>query len=97
MELFDEETLVDFAEAPRIHALPPLLPEGSLEDYLAATERLVAAHRDRFLLALGGEHTTSYGVIAGLADDLSDVTVVQVDAHADLADELAAAAGRMAP
>ena len=88
VELFDEETLVDFAEAPRIHALPPLLPEGSLEDYLAATERLVAAHRDRFLLALGGEHTSSYGVIAGLADDLGDVTVVQIDAHGDLADQL---------
>ena len=30
----------------------------------------------------------SYGVLAGLADDLGEVTIVHVDAHADLADEL---------
>ncbi len=47
-------------------------------------------HRQgQFLLALGGEHTVTYGVVEGLVDDLSDVTVVQIDAHADLADELA--------
>ena len=55
---------------------PALRPDGSLEDYLAATERLAAAHRGKFLLALGGEHTVSYGVIDGLADDLGEVTVV---------------------
>ena len=88
VELFDEETLVDFARSPRLHTLPPLAPGGGLEDYLAATARLAAAHRDKFLLALGGEHTISYGVLDGLTDDLGDVTIVHVDAHADLADEL---------
>lgn len=88
LELFDEETLVDFSEGPKIHTLPPLAADGTLEEYLAATKRLVAAHRGRFLLALGGEHTASYGVIDGLADDLGDVTVVQIDAHADLINQL---------
>ncbi|MGO8690027.1 MAG: agmatinase [Thermoguttaceae bacterium] len=88
VELFDEETGVDFTERPRIHTLPALPPGGSLEDYLAATARLAAATRGKFLLALGGEHTVSYGVLAGLADDLGEVTIVHVDAHADLADEL---------
>ena len=44
--------------------------------------------RDRFLLAFGGEHTVTYGVVNGLVDDPAEVTVVQIDAHADLADKL---------
>ena len=88
VELFDEETLVDFAQGPKIHTLPPLAADGTLEEYLAATKRLVAAERGKFLLALGGEHTASYGVIDGLADDLSEITIVQIDAHADLIDQL---------
>jgi agmatinase len=88
VELFDEETGVDFSEGPRIHTLAALPPGDSLDDYLAAVARRAAAARGKFLLALGGEHTVSYGVIAGLADDLGEVTVVHVDAHADLADEL---------
>jgi agmatinase len=88
VELFDEETLVDFAQAPNLHTLPPLPDNGSLEEYLAATRLCVAGQRDKFVVALGGEHTCSYGVLGGLADDLGEVTVVQIDAHADLADKL---------
>jgi len=88
IETFDEETLLDFAERPRVHTLPPLASEGTLSEYLDAARRLAAAHRGRFFLAIGGEHTLSYGVAAGLADDLANLTVVQIDAHADLIDEL---------
>jgi agmatinase len=88
LELFDEETLVDFSERPRIHTLPPLLAEGSLDDYLIAIRELVKRFRDKFVVALGGEHTVTYGVVTGLVDDPAEVTVVQVDAHADLIDEL---------
>ena len=40
------------------------------------------------MLALGGEHTITYGLTMGLAENPADVTVVQIDAHADLADTL---------
>ena len=30
----------------------------------------------------------TYGVVSGLVADPADVTIVQIDAHADLADEL---------
>jgi agmatinase len=40
------------------------------------------------VLALGGEHTLTYGLVNGLAAHLAETTVVQIDAHADLADEL---------
>ena len=40
------------------------------------------------LLCLGGEHSVTYGVIGGLVDDPAEVTIVQLDAHGDLADKL---------
>ena len=88
IELFDEETRIDFAQGPKIHTLPALPLEGDLENCLAQTERSAAEHRDKFLLTLGGEHTASYGIVCGLAQTLEALTIVQIDAHADLADEL---------
>ncbi len=93
IELFDEETLVDFQERPRLHVLPPIavdpsMPEDRLPEHLEATARHVAQYRERFLLTLGGEHLLTYGVVTGLVDDPADVTIVQIDAHADLADKL---------
>lgn len=88
LEPFDEETLVDFTEGPRVHMLAPMAADGSLEECLARIADFVRPLRDRFVLSLGGEHAVTYGLIDGLADDPSEVTVVQVDAHPDLADEL---------
>ena len=88
LETFDEETLVDFNEGPRVHTLAPLSARGEIEPCLSRIRDEVRFLRDKFLLALGGEHTVTYGVLTGLVDDLAEVTVVQIDAHADLADEL---------
>jgi agmatinase len=88
LEPFDEETLVDFAEGPRLDTLPPVSSEGGLEDCLARIRDRVRPLRDKFLLSLGGEHAVTYGVVTGLVDNPAEVTVVQVDAHADLADAL---------
>jgi agmatinase len=89
VEPFDEETLVDFAESPRLHVLPPVAADGSLEDCLARIQDRVRSLRGKFLVALGGEHSVTYGVIHGLVDDPAEVTIVQIDAHGDLADTLA--------
>jgi agmatinase len=88
IEYFDEETLVDFAEAPEIHTLAPLTLEGTLEQYLSAAQDHVRRLRGNFVLALGGEHTVTHAVVTGLVEDVSQLTIVQIDAHADLADEL---------
>jgi agmatinase len=88
LELFDEETLVDFSQYPRVRTLAPLPADGSLEDYLAAVRDRVRPFRNKFVVALGGEHTVTYGVVTGLVDDPAEVTIVQIDAHADLIDEL---------
>ena len=88
VETFDEETQVDFEASPRLHTLPPLAtpddPAAALETIRAHAE----AFRGRFLVGLGGEHLVTYGLVKGLAPRLEDVTVVQIDAHADLIDEL---------
>ncbi|MEN6406376.1 MAG: agmatinase [Thermoguttaceae bacterium] len=88
LEPFDEETLVDFTEAPRVHTLAPLSDHGDIETCLARLRDHVRPLRDRFVLTLGGEHTITYGLVEGLVEDLSNVTIVQIDAHADLADKL---------
>jgi agmatinase len=93
IELFEEETLIDFADRPRLHTLEPIqveatMPADRLPEHLAAAARYIGRLRDRFLVTLGGEHLLTYGVVTGLAADPADVTLVQIDAHADLADEL---------
>jgi len=93
IELFEEETLINFQERPRLHTLEPIevdaaMPADRLPEHLAAVARTIARFRKRFLVTLGGEHLLTYGVVSGLVDDPADVTIVQIDAHADLADEL---------
>lgn len=88
LEPFDEETLTDFTQAPRLFTLPAVPNDGQLEDCLTRIADCVRPLRNRFVLGLGGEHSVTYGLINGLVDDLAGVTVVQIDAHADLADEL---------
>jgi agmatinase len=90
LELLDEETLVDFAVAPRVHTLPAIdfSSCSTPEECLSTIQTRVASLRDRFLVTLGGEHLLTYGTVRGLLDDLSDLTIVQLDAHADLAHNL---------
>jgi agmatinase len=90
IELFDEETSVDFSESPKLYTMPDLLDDeiDTVEDYLETLQRHIALLRNKFFLALGGEHTITYGLVKGLVDDCSDLTIVQIDAHADLADKL---------
>ena len=93
IELFDEETLIDFAQRPKLHTLPPFAPAepASADDvplYLEAVRRHVAGLGPKFLVALGGEHTATYGVASGLVEEPAELTIVQIDAHADLIDRL---------
>ena len=90
IELFEEETLVDFAESPRLHTLPPLLDYGTLDvpGYLESIQETIRPRRGKFLLGLGGEHTVTYGTVRGLTDALDQLTIVQLDAHADMAADL---------
>ena len=53
LETFDEETLVDFTEGPRIHTFAPLSAVGQIDECLARIRDFVRPLRDKFLLAVG--------------------------------------------
>lgn len=42
---------------------------------------------DKFVVSLGGEHSVSVGAIKAYSERYDDITVVQIDAHADMRDE----------
>jgi len=88
VESFDEQTQVDFTERPRLHTLPLLLVDGELEEWIEAIEARAAGLREKFVVTLGGEHSLTLGAATGLAEDLGRLTIVQIDAHADLIDSL---------
>jgi agmatinase len=71
-----------------IHTLEALDCGGAPEEVVARIREEVASHVDdgRFVLSLGGEHTVTVGCADGAAGP-GPLTVVQIDAHADLRDE----------
>ncbi len=42
---------------------------------------------EKFIVMLGGEHSLSLGMVKALRDKFTDLSVLQLDAHADLRDE----------
>ena len=90
IETFDEETGIDFEEFPRLFTLPPISdsPPHPVETHLELVSETAEELRGRFVLSLGGEHTVTHGASLGLTGDAAGLTIVQVDAHADLIDEL---------
>jgi len=73
------------------HTLPAVSPTGTGAD--AMTERIYGAARevlslagDRFLLSLGGEHSVTPGLVRAFAERHEGLSVLHLDAHADLRD-----------
>lgn len=72
---------------PGIHTLPPLdFSASDAPAALRAIEQKVGALLDdrKFPICLGGEHTLSAGAIAACAKRFPNLSVLQIDAHADL-------------
>jgi agmatinase len=88
MELWDEELGVDI-HPHGIFTLPEMeLPFGELPEVIAEIRRV--AHeifrRDKFLVTLGGEHSITPPLVAAAAATYPGLSVLQIDAHADLRD-----------
>ncbi len=87
MELYDEET---DAEVYRlgIHTAdvtrPAETPEAMMESLLERARELVGA--GKFVCMIGGEHSVSAPVIRAHAETYENLSVLQIDAHADLRD-----------
>lgn len=91
LETFDEELEWDADGHLRVVTLPPIVtdPAERPETYLARVKSTLMGLGlcPPFPLTFGGEHSITPAVLAGIRDDCSDVTIVQIDAHADLRDE----------
>jgi agmatinase len=86
VELYDEELGREVCDVG-IHTLPAMeSPFASTEDAFAEMRRVAAwlAGAGKFFVALGGEHALTAPLVAGVADVHPGVTVLQIDAHADL-------------
>ena len=88
MELWDEELNTD-VHGIGIFTLPEMeLPFGDMPDVLAEIRRVTTAlvERGKFPFVLGGEHSLTAAVVGALADRHPGLSVLQIDAHADLRD-----------
>jgi agmatinase len=88
MELWDEEIGVD-AHGAGIFTLPEMeLPFGELTPLMNEIRRVASEilARDKFLVTLGGEHSITPPLVAAAAAQHPGLSVLQIDAHADLRD-----------
>jgi agmatinase len=86
VELHDEELGREICDVG-IHTLPAMeSPFASTGDAFAEMRRVAAwlAGAGKFFVALGGEHALTAPLVAGVAGVHPGVTVLQIDAHADL-------------
>ena len=88
MELWDEELGVD-VHSRGIFTLPEMeLPFGEMGPMLDEIRRVASEVIDRgkFLVTLGGEHSITPPLVAAAAARHKGLSVLQIDAHADLRD-----------
>jgi agmatinase len=86
MELWDEEVGAD-VHGVGIFTLPEMeLPFGELPAVMDEIQRVAyeVLARDKFLVTLGGEHSITPPLVAAAAQKYPGLSVLQIDAHADL-------------
>jgi agmatinase len=86
MELWDEEIGAD-VHSVGIFTLPAMeLPFGEMAPLMDEIRRVAAEilARDKFLVTLGGEHSITPPLVAAAAARFKGLSVLQIDAHADL-------------
>ncbi|MCL2701223.1 MAG: agmatinase [Phycisphaerae bacterium] len=89
VELLDDE-LHRECHTAGIHTLPAVHPApGPDEQMRRVYEAAAPVVRDgKFLLTLGGEHSITSPLVRAMCERHGEVSVLQIDAHADLRDEL---------
>ncbi|MFT4778425.1 MAG: agmatinase [Flavobacteriales bacterium] len=85
MELYDIETQTEVYREG-VYLAPPVTENASPESMTAEVKRRTAEAigRKKFVTLFGGEHSVSIGAIQAHAEAYGDLTVLQIDAHADL-------------
>lgn len=88
MELWDEELRAD-VHGVGIFTLPEMeLPFGEMSAVVDEIERVAyeVIGRDKFLVTLGGEHSITPPLVSAAARKYEHLSVLQIDAHADMRD-----------
>jgi agmatinase len=87
MELYEEDTGAEVYKLG-IHTLDAFqareTPEAMMDSLYEYTRELLGSQK--FLCMIGGEHSVSAPVIKAHAEKFHDMSVLQIDAHADLRD-----------
>src|SRR5579862_6849867 len=86
LELWDEETRTDVHQIG-IATLPEMeFPFATMDEVMNEIRRVAGeiVSRDKFPVILGGEHSITAPVVAALAAKYHGLSVLQIDAHADL-------------
>jgi len=89
LELYDSELGCEIHKVG-IHTLPEVQPsmnspQETIDRVYALTKVLV--NERKLVVMLGGEHSVSLGVVKAFAEKFPKLSVLQLDAHADLKDE----------
>lgn len=88
MELFDIETKTEVYKQG-IHLTEPIKENSSPEAVVEAVHKMTKDFilRNKFVTVFGGEHSISIGTIRAFNECFDDLTVLHIDAHADLRKE----------
>lgn len=88
MELFDIETRSEVYKKG-VYLTPPITENSSPEKMVEAVYKTTKNYiqQEKFVTLFGGEHSISIGTIRAFNESFEDLTVVQIDAHADLRKE----------
>lgn len=88
MELYDIETRSEVYKKG-VYLAPPVTenssPEKMVDTVYKTTKNYI--QQEKFVTLFGGEHSISIGTIRAFNEAFEDLTVVQIDAHADLRKE----------
>lgn len=85
LEFYDLETGTEVRHRG-IHTLPPVMLKPSPEVMVETVRQqcLNLFHDEKFPVIIGGNHSVSIGVFMAAAECFDDLTILQIDAHADL-------------
>lgn len=85
MELYDIETDTEVYKQG-IYLADPVTENASPKDMVNAVHSITKHYikRNKFVTLFGGEHSISIGAIRAFNECFEDLTVLQIDAHADL-------------
>lgn len=85
MELYDIETKSEVYKKG-VYLAPPVSENSSPEKMVESVHKITKNYinQEKFVTLFGGEHSISIGSIRAFNECFEDLTVVQIDAHADL-------------